>query len=1302
VSTVLAQTVTIPSPTATGVALSAASQYRVLSDQQWTDDEDVVVLSTLNVLSKLAPNAGTPLASADYSNAATLLRGQLDKYAPSAAQFQNQDEATRLRYGIDMVCIHVPAQQPSVLLLQALYDLEKIKFRQLETTFDPSRQAPADLASFSLTGRALQFIANQVQQTSDLAVGSAQYASVVNPILRDLIGFDTTNSYAQIQGGFGSLPTLPAPNTDGSYTINTANLVTQYQTVVGNFQAIVDADIAAFESANQSSAASNLRFVPRRRSLLASESPIPRAGGTGSGGSGGSDLSKCGDPCKTAQTAVTAISGLVKLSDSTLGSQIATVGGAAISAGFAIDQIATGVSAILAGAAAGSVVPGIGTAVGALVGAAIDIFSSVFGSSGSANAGVQQALNKISNQIANLQKDMDAQFAVVDTNLNTIFTTLNVNFQQIDYTLGTLSGNVQTIQEGLLDVQTQLNQLAWYNSYYHQAEEQDALMLSVNSCINYRANHNNLDIGQSPFDTCQNVFFTYAQTNALDGIWSPLPPSSAYTDHQVLNTFSDFHSPSYAPCSGGCPTPFAVLTNFLSQYPALNLGQSALSSVVPLANPDEWTLGARAYLEMSHEFPQYALNRGRSYLDQMITIGTNLQQAAQNINSSRPTGGPITSNQSLLGVTGVTGKYTAAVTALQTAANGDMTSYISNPANGITKNGISLCGGATPCNLFAAGANQHTSWRPSISSVPFCNGSAPLFPTSPGSNPPSQLPSSMPGGPSALLSLVPDLYAFSQGYLPSGQLSACVSQAQWLNVQDHSTSWDGLCESKVQSEWANGVPFADEYGVSDCQFGNLMVTVNINFKGVTIMTASATSSGSDLVSWSSFESICGGGDNQYYCDPATFTVDPNAALEINWTSGLNMQAQLNSSPQSTQQPQPQLLSGIASQLDSQLAGHQQNIYKMVANDFGNAGSAVQQAGILLDGGALLFQAYANLGLPNSLQDNTPLHAALYGSQAIAGSSTVQSDFAAFANAAISDTTDNKIIDEVASINSRLAPLTTALTGSLNQVQQNQLPESLTPVDITLEDLQAFAALQSVATASNGVLSPCDYELSSDSSSFNNGGGAVTITVTSASGCAVNASSGSPWLNVTTIQTAPGQFQVSIEAVGDSSDTAQAGIVIIGDQLYHVLRNGNTSVCTYSLGGGPVLLGSRASSGTIGVVTGPGCTWGAITNTPSWLSIASGAGGSGAGSVGFQVTANTSPTSRTGTLSIAGMSFTVNQASPCDVNVDGATNIVDVQTMIDEVLTLIPGVNNPSNSGHVSLSDVQFTINGALGRGCSGN
>jgi len=59
-----------------------------------------------------------------------------------------------------------------------------------------------------------------------------------------------------------------------------------------------------------------------------------------------------------------------------------------------------------------------------------------------------------------------------------------------------------------------------------------------------------------------------------------------------------------------------------------------------------------------------------------------------------------------------------------------------------------------------------------------------------------------------------------------------------------------------------------------------------------------------------------------------------------------------------------------------------------------------------------------------------------------------------------------------------------------------------------------------------------------------------------------------------------------------------------------------------------------------------------------------------------------------------------QVLSCDVNGDGAMNVVDMQIMIDEALAMIPPIDDLNGDSAVTIADVQIVINAALGKGCA--
>lgn len=111
-------------------------------------------------------------------------------------------------------------------------------------------------------------------------------------------------------------------------------------------------------------------------------------------------------------------------------------------------------------------------------------------------------------------------------------------------------------------------------------------------------------------------------------------------------------------------------------------------------------------------------------------------------------------------------------------------------------------------------------------------------------------------------------------------------------------------------------------------------------------------------------------------------------------------------------------------------------------------------------------------------------------------------------------------------------------------------------------------------------------------------------------------------------------------------------------------------CSYSIANSSNIVGSSSGSGTIQVTTGEECNWTALPND-SWISVASNSN-NGSGGVSYTVDSNTGY-ARTGSVTIAGQNFTINQApaptlaqegdiSPRSTSGDGAINTNDLQQM----------------------------------------
>lgn len=138
----------------------------------------------------------------------------------------------------------------------------------------------------------------------------------------------------------------------------------------------------------------------------------------------------------------------------------------------------------------------------------------------------------------------------------------------------------------------------------------------------------------------------------------------------------------------------------------------------------------------------------------------------------------------------------------------------------------------------------------------------------------------------------------------------------------------------------------------------------------------------------------------------------------------------------------------------------------------------------------------------------------------------------------------------------------------------------------------------------------------------------------------------------------------------------------------------TSMCgTSTLGSTSASVGASAAVGTVGVTTA--CAWGSVSNA-SWITVTSGASGTTNGTLGYAVSANTTITSRSGTLTIAGKTFTVNQAgATCSYSLAATSQAMSVNGGTGSV-----AVTSPAGCAWTAGShDAWLTVtSGATGNG----
>ena len=197
-----------------------------------------------------------------------------------------------------------------------------------------------------------------------------------------------------------------------------------------------------------------------------------------------------------------------------------------------------------------------------------------------------------------------------------------------------------------------------------------------------------------------------------------------------------------------------------------------------------------------------------------------------------------------------------------------------------------------------------------------------------------------------------------------------------------------------------------------------------------------------------------------------------------------------------------------------------------------------------------------------------------------------------------------------------------------------------------------SSISASACATTPTGASCTYSISANSTSVGSSGASGSVNVTAGSGCNWTAASNVGWITITAGNSGSGNGTVSYSVAANASSIAQVGTITIAGQAFTVIETGVP--CSYVLSSSGQLTGYTGVSMTVNVSAPNGCSWTASSNV-GWITVTAGTSGSGNGSVSYTVAANTDATMRTGTVTIAGQTFTVRQkAAPCTYSISSTT------------------------------------------------
>jgi hypothetical protein len=167
---------------------------------------------------------------------------------------------------------------------------------------------------------------------------------------------------------------------------------------------------------------------------------------------------------------------------------------------------------------------------------------------------------------------------------------------------------------------------------------------------------------------------------------------------------------------------------------------------------------------------------------------------------------------------------------------------------------------------------------------------------------------------------------------------------------------------------------------------------------------------------------------------------------------------------------------------------------------------------------------------------------------------------------------------------------------------------------------------------------CSFAVAPDTIGAPAAAGSHNVNVTTAAECAWTAVSAVAWIAIPVGASGSGNGTVQLD-VRANTGPARNGTATIAGRTVTVNQD---SGCTFAIAPTSQAIPVAGGSGSVTVTAGAGCAWTAVSGVP-WVTVTKGASGSGGETVEFAVEANATGAARAGAITIAGHTFTVEQA-----------------------------------------------------------
>ncbi len=167
---------------------------------------------------------------------------------------------------------------------------------------------------------------------------------------------------------------------------------------------------------------------------------------------------------------------------------------------------------------------------------------------------------------------------------------------------------------------------------------------------------------------------------------------------------------------------------------------------------------------------------------------------------------------------------------------------------------------------------------------------------------------------------------------------------------------------------------------------------------------------------------------------------------------------------------------------------------------------------------------------------------------------------------------------------------------------------------------------------------CTYTLNQQSANISGGGGSGTFQVNTNSACTWTAVAADAFVTINSFD-GLGNGSVSYTVAPNPNNTERTSSINVNGTIFNITQS---PACSFTVAPAFATVIEKAATGTLAVTANSNTCARTAVSDVSWLTISLGASGTGNGTVGYAIQANTTPATRTGHIQVVDATFTVTQ------------------------------------------------------------